>query len=124
MYEVMQLLQTLRSLITQINSICARSAIRFIFGLLFYFTPQFNPYRWVDAYEAVQQASEAQKQAGMGANRKTMGSATARSRPPVDGVDDTAEDLSAPGGVSLDASSDKDEPATSSTSPPSIASET
>ncbi|CAK7270132.1 hypothetical protein SEPCBS119000_003931 [Sporothrix epigloea] len=51
-YEIIQIFQTLALLIREIRGLCVRSFFRWFFGILFYFTPQLNPFRLVDAYNA------------------------------------------------------------------------
>ncbi|CAK7568353.1 MAG: hypothetical protein SEPTF4163_006341 [Sporothrix epigloea] len=51
-YQIIQILQTFALLVREIRSLCVRSFFRWLFSIIFYFTPQLNPFRLVDAYNA------------------------------------------------------------------------
>ncbi|KIH87365.1 hypothetical protein SPBR_05362 [Sporothrix brasiliensis 5110] len=51
-YQIIQILQTLSTLISEVQALCVQGLLRYIFGILFYFTPQLNPFHLLDAYRA------------------------------------------------------------------------
>ncbi|KAL1894392.1 hypothetical protein Sste5346_005894 [Sporothrix stenoceras] len=51
-YQIIQIVQTLSILISEIQALCVKSFFRFWFDILFYFAPQLNPFRFIDAYRA------------------------------------------------------------------------
>jgi hypothetical protein len=54
-YQIIQIFQTLSLLVSEIRSLCVQNIFRFLFGVVFYFTPQLNPFRLIDAYKAATQ---------------------------------------------------------------------
>lgn len=54
-YQIIQIIQTLGVLIAEIRALCVQNAFRYVFGIVFYFTPQLNPFHFVDAYKAATQ---------------------------------------------------------------------
>ncbi|CAK7218905.1 hypothetical protein SBRCBS47491_003664 [Sporothrix bragantina] len=55
-YEIIQIVQTFALLIQEIRALCVKSFYRWLFGIIFYYTPQLNPFRLVDAYSAAAEA--------------------------------------------------------------------
>ncbi|CAK7263644.1 hypothetical protein SEPCBS57363_000673 [Sporothrix epigloea] len=61
-YELVQIFQTFSLLLREIRSLCVRSFFRWLFSILFYFTPQLNPFRLVDAYNAAAELIRAKQE--------------------------------------------------------------
>lgn len=91
-FEIAAILQTLQTLIKQLSQLCLLSIIRFMFSILFYFTPHLNPFTWVDAYEQVMKHREAQKRAAEEEKKDAVQSKTSgRESVPGSGVDGSFE---------------------------------
>ena len=55
-YELIQIAQTFALLIQEIQALCVRSFLRWLFGIVSYYIPQLNPYRLIDAYKIAAEA--------------------------------------------------------------------
>ncbi|CAK7207889.1 hypothetical protein SEUCBS139899_010704 [Sporothrix eucalyptigena] len=68
--KIVQILQTISILITQIRDLCVKNLLRIFFDVLFYFTPQLNPFRLLDAYNAAAETIRKQQAAKPGYDQK------------------------------------------------------
>lgn len=85
-YEIISIVQTLNTLIKQLNQMCMKSLFRYLFSLLFYFTPQLNPYVWADAYEEAMKHREEQERARRAQKDEASSKTTGRDIVQADGV--------------------------------------
>lgn len=51
-YQIMQIIETLGVLVSEIQALCVKSIFRFMFDILFFFAPQLNPFNIYDGYRA------------------------------------------------------------------------
>ncbi|EPE05526.1 hypothetical protein F503_02265 [Ophiostoma piceae UAMH 11346] len=100
-YEIVSILQTLQTLIKQLNKMCLKSLFRYLFGLFFFFAPQLNPYVWADAYEEAMKHREEQQRAARADTAKPSVTATGRDSVPSNDVDGAYELQKLPGRESV-----------------------
>ncbi|CAK7237444.1 hypothetical protein SCUCBS95973_009962 [Sporothrix curviconia] len=55
-YEIIQIVQTFALLVQELRALCVKSFFRWLFSIIFYYMPQLNPFRLVDAYNAAAEA--------------------------------------------------------------------
>ena len=90
-YEIIAILQTLQTLLKQLNQMCMKSFFRYLFSLFFVFTPQLNPFVWADAYEEAIKHREDQQRAAQASTGESSAKATGLNTVPSTDVDGACE---------------------------------